>query len=140
MKTINDYIAPSFHNGRAIVVINGKEQYIDVNGTPVLGNWDAVNPFNSGYAVVKKNGREQIIDPDGNIIYSNNNNYDLDQVYDGMIKYRLNSTIVEYGFMDLQGNSVIDPIYKHAHFQEGIFALIKDNILIMKDKNGNTIF
>ena len=140
LKTINDYIAPSFHNGRAIVVINGKEQYIDVNGTPVLGNWDAVNPFNSGYAVVKKNGREQIIDPDGNIIYSNNNNYDLDQVYDGMIKYRLNSTIVEYGFMDLQGNSVIDPIYKHAHFQEGIFALIKDNILIMKDKNGNTIF
>lgn len=140
LETKNKYIAPSFRNGRAIVVINGKEQYIDVNGNPVSGSWDAVNPFNSGYAVVKKNGREQVIDPDGNIIYDNINNYDLDQVYDGMIKYRLDPKIVEYGFMDLQGNIVINPLYKYAHFQEEVFVLIKDDVLTMKDKNGNVIF
>jgi hypothetical protein len=112
-----------FRNGFALVQLNEKENYIDIEGNLVSDQWfEEVEDFVNGFAKVYLNGKTNLINTAGKLL--------SDQWFDriGIIKngfthVKLNG---KYNFIDTEGNLVSDQWFDAVSFDNG-FARVQLN-------------
>lgn len=129
---------------------SGRYGYIDTNGNEITKiEYGYANDFNEGYGFVCINELENlqgfcnpsaIVDKNGNIVIdSRNKDYLIGyDVSDGLIGAIKNE---KRGFVDTQGNVVIDFKYKYASYFKYGYAIVTttDDKLILIDKNDKQI-
>lgn len=111
--TIEDYLNVIDKNGNTII-----------NGNTALSNKKIISmvPFNEGYTVVNY---DTVMDKNGNIVFHTDKGK-LSSVSEGLVAYSDNST-GKSGFMDLNGNLVIDCKYELvSDFVNGLARTAKD--------------
>lgn len=114
-------------NGLAVVGEKGKFGLINKNGKYILKSiYDSISDFNEDRAVFILDNYMGVINEKGEIITDEKYNFIGD--YKGgraVIGVTYNSSGYKYGYIDLEGNIIIPPIYLDAsNFKEGL-ALVK---------------
>lgn len=130
--------ADSFSDDLALVrVKSGKYGYINNKEELVIPTiYDDADPFSEGLAAVEKADKYMVIDQKGEIIYTLPRN----QLFDGLYQNGLilvvkdrdgnwwDSDDQKYGYLDTEGNVVIDFIYDDADdFEDGIAEVEKND-------------
>lgn len=140
IKVDTGYVRPSFSDGLLCVPGKGdKFGYIDTDGKQVIkAQFTYRGDFNEGYAVTSKqtgNNRQFIvIDKTGKTILTIKKGYGrtaqylgMSGVHDGLVMVARKEKL---GFMNLQGEPVVDCIYdKAGDFHNGLAWVMKDGKL-----------
>ena len=139
-----DYEATEVYNnngeGRAVIKLNGKYGFIDINGKEIIPPiYDAVDEFSNGLSVVKLNGKYGIINELGNVVIPFGKYDDFKYRYTkGFCVCNLNS---KYGLLDSLGNEII-PVGKYDYIDItdfGLFAVNKNNKYGFVNKYGKEV-
>lgn len=116
-----------FHDGFAIVKMEGKYGYIDREGQVIPPEYKSARYFKNGLAPVK-NKKWGVIDAKGMTIVPDT--YDDTGPYysDGLLAVKKDN---KWGFIDTAGKEIVPPTYKSVHplFAEGITAVQNDDKL-----------
>jgi hypothetical protein len=111
--------------------------FYDRNGNPILGPYSLAFPFSDGRARVKSKSGEWIIDSSGNFIAKQTVVLDGIRFSEGLISIRRDRKL---GYMDLDGNIVIEPRYDlGGEFAEGQAAVQLEGRWMFIDKSGATV-
>lgn len=134
----------------AVVKKNEKYGYIDNKGNflrPI--DLDYAAPFCSGYAVSSKNGRTILINAAGKIVSEFDTMYKpymINGFFNGLsvfenCKYDIDSfDKCHFGYIDIKGNCVIDPIYSSAdNFKFGIAKVCDSDSCFLIDTKGRKV-
>lgn len=128
----------------------GKHGYIDTNGNQISKiEYGYANDFSEEYGLVCINEIENfqkpcdpsaLVDKKGNIVIDSRNK-DYNIIYDVKDGLLIAIKDEKYGFVDTQGNVVIDFKYKYASYFKYGYAIvtITDDKLILIDKNDKQI-
>ena len=122
-KNVFDWCG-DFHDGFAVVGLNGKRNYIDHEGNYPFDTWfDWCRPFNEGFAQVRLNGKFNFIDRNGN--YLSDTWFDSCRPFnEGFARVELNG---KCNYIDHEGNYPFDTWFDWGgDFHEG-FAEVKLN-------------
>lgn len=123
---------------------NGKYGYIDETGKEVIPLiYDEAWGFSSGRAVIKLNDKEGLIDTKGNLVVNNIYDY-CSSVCEDMIivgiNGKKNALDRKYGYVDKNGNVIVEPTYSKAFdFSEGLAAVKINEKYGFIDKTGKLV-
>ena len=108
--------------------------FYDRTGNLVLGPYSMAFPFADGRARVKSDGVDWIIDTSGNFIPRQPVALEGIRFSEGLIAIRRDRKL---GYMDLNGNIVIEPRFDQAgEFQEGLAAVAEEGRWVFIDTSG----
>ena len=130
--------AQNFHDGLAMVEINGKKSFIDRTGKIVFGcPFEYVYEFHDGFALmsmkIKDKTKYGFIDKTGRIAI--NPTYDeASPFYNGMSAIEVDD---KYGFIDNTGKTVINPQFEDVlYFTQDLIAVKQGELWGFVDKAG----
>jgi len=108
--------------------------FYDRGGNVFLGPYSLAFPFSQGRARVKSRDGEWIIDSSGNFIMNQPVGLEGIRFSEGLIAIRRDRKL---GYMDLDGNVVIEPRYDQGgEFSEGLAAVQLEGRWMFIDKSG----
>ena len=125
----------NFHEGFAIVELNGRYNFIDKQDNILSSQWfDWCTDFHEGFAIVELNGRYNFIDKQDNILSSQW--FDLCSNFnEGLARVRLNN---RYNFIDKQCNLLSSQWFDWCDsFNDGFAAVELNGRMNSIDKQGN---
>ncbi len=114
--------AEAFSCGLALVSVNGKDLFVDTNGSIKSGTaqFDSAEDFQNNYAVVRKGSTYGMINTSLDYVLQPIY-YSLGEVStNGLIAYKMSGG-AKYGYMNVNGEIVIQPMYDYAgEFVDGV--------------------
>lgn len=113
--------------------------YINFDGEKVIpAQYQTTMPFNdNGLAVVMDDYKTAVINQDGEIVIDFISGYVYQLILDDLIKVYDNG---KYGFIDIEGNNVIEFIYDDVNYFIGEYSTVKlDYKQGIIDKSGNIV-
>ena len=126
-----------FHNGLAVIVYkNNRWGYIDKSGQVIIPCvYDYALNFSEGLAHVWLGDEEYFIDTTGQKVFACDPNLNYSFFRDGLARVESKEND-QYGYVDKEGQLVIDCIYTDAtHFVDGVAIVAKDHHQFIMDKH-----
>lgn len=126
-----------FSENRLAVMLNNKWGFVNKNGVEIIPCiYNKINNFHEGYATVKKGSKWGIINKNGDTIIEFEHNH-LGNVRDGLVWFH---AMQGKGYMDVQQNIKIEPIYQRIHdFEDGKARVKLDGKWGIIDTNGKYV-
>ena len=129
-----------FHNGLAMVKMNGKYGFMNLEGKLVVPcTYDYAFDFVDGVAIVEKNGKCGVIDTTGKLVSNCQWSRYPFEISEGLIQVNNGSS---NGFIDANGKQVIPCAWGScSSFSEGLAYVTNKSTLkgVYIDKNGKTV-
>lgn len=131
-------------NGSSYQFFGGKYGFINKDGAlKIMPNFDSVGYFSDGLANVRYDARWCYINKKGKIVFDMGYIVRCEPFSDGLAGFTVEYLGKEmYGFIDLNGDVVIEPKFVYAEkFENGLATVaIEKGIYFYIDKKGNDVF
>ena len=126
-----------FYEGFAVVILNGKRNFIDTKGKPLSEKWyDEAYSFYEGFAQVKLNGKWNYINTEGKLL-SEQWYDDAYPFHEGFAHVKLDG---KCNFIDMEGKLLSEQWYDWAgNFHEGFAVVELNNKNNFIDNEGNLL-